>query len=65
MIDIREAIEIRDRTVEDLHRLRSRVSDAIDEIRYSSNSGIPPGKLLDEYQKLLESIDWYLGRLSN
>jgi len=65
MIDIREVTELRDRAVDDLHRLRGQVSDAIDEIRYSSNCGIPPGRLLDEYQKLLESIDWYLGRQSN
>ena len=65
MIDIKEATELRDQLVNDLRRLRGRVSDAIDEIQYSSNCGIPPGKLLDEYKKLLESIDWYLGNLSN
>ena len=65
MIDIREATELRDQAVGDLRRLRGLVSDAIDEIQYSSNCGIPPGKLLDEYKKLLESIDWYLDRPSN
>lgn len=65
MIDIKEATELRDQLVNDLRRLRGRVSDAIDEIQYSSNCGIPPGKLLDEYKNLLESIDRYLGNPSN
>ena len=65
MIDIREAIELRDQAIGDLRRLRGRISDAIDEIQYSSNCGIPPGRLLDEYKNLLESIDRYLGNLSN
>lgn len=65
MIDIKEATELRNRAVDDLRRLRSRVSDTIDEIRQSSNCGIPPRRLLDEYKNLLESIDWYLGRPSN
>lgn len=65
MIDIKEATQLRDQLVNDLRRLRGRVSDAIDEIQYSSNCGIPPGRLLDEYKNLLESIDRYLGNLSN